>query len=137
MASTRISDNSGSRRPKTPGFSDSIEKPATNSEPYYVNIAGRDSIGSNFTRPREMRRMSQFQGRCSHDEVSSVRDSPCRMAEVPMLCAGSAPGASWLRSSSTRKRRVRRPTMIEPTDNRDRDRGLDDPGDVGRMETLC
>ena len=61
MESTRVSANIGSHTLKTSGFSDSIEKPATNSEPYYVNITGRDIIGSNFIRPREMWTMSQFQ----------------------------------------------------------------------------
>lgn len=60
MASTRISASSGSHILKTPAFSEQIVKHATNSKQHHVNIAGMDSIGSNFTQPREMRTMSQF-----------------------------------------------------------------------------
>lgn len=41
------SANSGSIMLKTPGFSESFAQPATNSEPYDVNITGRENIGSN------------------------------------------------------------------------------------------
>lgn len=81
MASTRISANSGSCMLKTSEFSEAIEKPATNSEPYYVNIAGRDSIGSKSIRAREMWRMSQFRA-SPHMPPVGVRGNPGRIAEA-------------------------------------------------------
>ena len=86
MANTRISANPGSDILKMPAFSEEIVKPATDSKQHHVNIAGRDSIGSNFTQSREMRTMSQFQGRHSHDQGSSVRRSLHRKTEVHMRC---------------------------------------------------
>lgn len=129
MASTRISANSGSHTLKTSGFSDSIEKPATNSEPYYVNIAGRDSIGSNSTRPREMWTMSQFQGRHSHDQVSSLRDSLCRKAEVQMRCVRQRPGHPVAAIIVHARAESEEPKRTNPTG--DSDRGLDGQDDFG------
>ena len=134
MASTRISANSGSHTLKTSGFSDSIEKPATNSEPYYVNIAGRDSIGSNFIRPHAMWAMSQFQGRHSRGQVSNVRDSLCRKAEVQMQCVRQRPGRPVAAITVHAYAQSEELKRTNPTG--DSDRGLDGPDDFGRMKAL-
>ena len=135
MASIRISANSGSHTLKTSGFSDSMEKPATNSEPYYVNIDSRDIIGSNPVRHREMRTMSQFQGRHSHDQVSSVRDRLCHKVEVQMRCVLQRHGRPVAAIIVHAHAESEEPKRTDPTDNSGR--GLDGPDDVGRMKALC
>lgn len=86
MGSDRNSANSGSYTLKTSGFSESIAQPATNSEQYDVNIAGRDSIDSNSSRRHEMCGMSQFQGHHS----------------TARCLAADAATAAWLNSKCNR-----------------------------------
>ena len=134
MANTRISANPGSDILKMPAFSEQIVKPATNSKQHHVNIAGRDSIGSNFTQSREMRPMSQFQGRHSHDQRSSVRRSLFARLKSTCDASGSAPG---IRGAAVIVHAHAESRNAEADESDRRQRSDHGPDDVGRMETLC
>ena len=134
MANTRISANPGSDILKMPAFSEQIVKPATNSKQHHVNIAGRGSIGSNFTQSREMRPMSQFQGRHSHDQGSSVRRSLFRKTEVHMRRVRQRPGHPGAAVIVHAHAEARNAEADESDRRQLSDHG---PDDVGRMETLC
>ena len=100
------SANIGSSMLKTSGFTESFAQPATNSEPYYVNIAGEDIIGSNIVRRAEMCRKSHFKRHRSRRPASANRARHRGIQEGKVRPIPHRPWTiPWLRTAFARMRR--------------------------------